>query len=264
LAYRLQPIVRTPAMPTCCPLRESDDVGRRNEQEPLMSQIRSIQGQARSRQAALARETAHAVRRNVLDALLRVSLAADSGDAPLRLAPAATATAPEQLAAAQTVDQVTRHRLVGSYEQCLRTYRDIARTQAPDTTDDDLGAALAFYVAVNLHALHGVDVGSGVMVLLERQLRGVSRRASSWDSASLAQRQAFFERIAILAILVSGSCATAAAQGPAAVAKVRRAARQYLQQMLGLNPDLLTLGPTGLVARGRTAPAGACAAARTA
>jgi len=229
-----------------------------------MSQTRSTQGQTRSRQAALVRETAHAVRRSVLDALLRAGLAAAGDDAPLRLAPAAGATAPEQLASAQAIDQNTRHELVATYEQCLRTYRDIARAQVPNTTDDDLGAALAFFVAVNLHALHGVDVERDVMAVLERQLRSASRRASNWDAASVEERQTFFERIAILAILVSGSCATAAAQGPAAVAKVRRAARHYLQELLGLNPDLLTLGPSGLVARDRTARASAGAATQPA
>lgn len=220
-----------------------------------MSQIRSMQRSHGQHRAAPTRDSAQATRKAVLDALLRAGLASDADCAPLRLAPAAVATAPAQLAAAQSVDPESRRALVALYERCLRTYRDIARVQAPDSTLDDLGAALAFFVAVSLHALHGVDIERSVMPVLQRQLHGVSRCVSNWDGAAIEERQSCFERIAVLAVLVSGSCANATAQGPAAVAQVRRMARQYLQQLLGFNPDLLTLGADGLACRERSTPA---------
>ena len=230
-----------------------------------MSQTRPIPNPAWRRPPVLARNPAQAMRQAVLDALLRGAAgpAGADGNAPrLLVAPAASATAPAQLAAAQSLDAAERQKLAASHEQCLRVFRNLARGQAPDTEDDDLGAALAFFTAVNLHALHGVDVEREVMAVLERQLLGVSRRASNWDAASLAQRQVFFERIAILSIVVSSACASAPAQGPAAVARLRQAARQYLQELLGLNPDLLSLGPRGLVTRDGAAPARTGAARR--
>ena len=165
---------------------------------------------------------------------------------PLRVEPAATPIAPRQMAASQTTDGATQEQLAASYEACLRTYRDIARAQYGATGVDDVGAAMAFFVAINLHALHGVDVGASAMQPLERQLRGVTRLAANWDAATRVQRQVFFERIAILSILVSRSLADAASQEPAAMAHIRQSARDYLQHVLGLDPDLVTLGADGL------------------
>jgi hypothetical protein len=202
------------------------------------------------RRPIVAEGAARALRNSVLDALLRAESAGDAAElAPLRLAPAPLATAPLELAAGQTTDPSTRDQLVASYEGCLRSYREIARSQKPDTTEDDLGAAIALFVAANLRALHGVDPDSAVMSRLERQLRGVSRRASNWDACSPAERQTFFERIAILAVLVLGAHASPAARGAAAQAKMRAASQQYLRDLLGLNPEVLTLGPEGLVVR---------------
>jgi hypothetical protein len=164
---------------------------------------------------------------------------------PLRVEPAASPIAPRQMAAIQGADATAQERLATSYEACLRTYRDIARAQYGTTGVDDVGAAMAFFVAINLHALHGVDVGASAMQPLERQLRGVTRLAANWDAATLAQRQCFFERIAILSILVSRSLADAASQ-PTAMAQVRQSAREYLQHVLGLDPALVTLGADGL------------------
>jgi hypothetical protein len=229
-----------------------------------MSPTRPIPSPARQRRSVLAGDAAQAMYKSVVDALLQAESARAAELAPLRLPPAPVATAPLQLAAAQTTDPRTRRQLVASYERCLRIYREIARSQAPDTTDDDLGAAMALFVAANLLALHGVDADRALMPRLERQLRGVSRRASNWDACSPAQRQTFFERIAILAVLVSGSHARAAAQGPAERAKVRAAARLYLQDMLGLNPELLTLGPEGLAVRSSCSVPAACNAAQAA
>jgi hypothetical protein len=165
---------------------------------------------------------------------------------PLRVEPAATPIAPWQMAAVQSADAAAQEQLAASYEACLRTYRDIARAQFGATDVDDVGAVMAFFVAINLHALHGVDVGASAMQPLERQLRSVTRLAANWDVATRAQRQCFFERIAILSILVSRSLADAASQEPAAMAHVRQSAREYLQHVLGLNPDLVTLGADGL------------------
>ena len=170
-----------------------------------------------------------------------------SSTPPLRVEPAATPIAPRQMAAVQSADAAAQEQLAASYEACLRTYREIARAQCAPPTSMTSAQRSAFFVAINLRMqLHGVDVGASAMQPLERQLRSVTRLAANWDVATRAQRQCFFERIAILSILVSRSLADAASQEPAAMAHVRQSAREYLQHVLGLNPDLVTLGADGL------------------
>ena len=120
-------------------------------------------------------------------------------------------TAPAQMAAAQSQDAPTRAQLEALYARCLRTYRTSIRPQ--DTELDDAGAAVALFVAVNLHALHDIEATPSMLDVLERQLRGVTRRSAEWDVASRAQRQCFFERIAILAVLMAGNHGHAKSQG---------------------------------------------------
>ncbi len=56
---------------------------------------------------------------------------------------------------------------------------------------------------------------------------------------------------AILGVLMTGNHAKASTQGAGPLAEVRRIASRYLEQLLGLNPKLLTLGPAGLAMRSR-------------
>jgi len=72
----------------------------------------------------------------------------------------------------------------------------------------------------------------------------------AWSRVPLGERQACFEQLALLAVLVDESTRQAHEQGPAAVENVRRAARGYLQQLLGLDPDRLGLDAGGLSLRG--------------
>jgi hypothetical protein len=189
------------------------------------------------------------VRSVLVNGLVQAGLGSGTDQPALRVARATAATAPAQMAAAQTDDAAAREQIAASYERCLASYRAMAPTSSGEPDVDDVGVAVAFFVAVNLHVLHGVDADADALRPLEQQLRGIARARSNWDAASIEERQCFFERVAILSVVVSGSWAGAAAQGPAGVANVRRASRQYLEQMLGMNPDVLTLGPTGLTAR---------------
>jgi hypothetical protein len=123
------------------------------------------------------------------------------------------------------------------------------RAQDQGSEYDDAGAAVAAFVAANLCALQGQPVTAEMLRALERQLHGIARVSSDWKAAPVVERQAYFEQMALLAVLVAESAAQATAQGAAAVAKVRQAARGYLRQLLGLDPDHLTLGPQGLGVR---------------
>ena len=193
---------------------------------------------------------------NRLNAALRKTLPAmllragsTGSHEPLRVERAPMPSAPMQMAAAQSQDAATRAELEALYTRCLQTYRDAIRPQ--DGEHDDVGAAMALFVGVNLHALNGVKATTATLEALELQLRGVTRRSADWDAATNDQRQFFFERTAILGVLMAGNHGKAKAQGATALAALRRVAREYLQHLLGFNADALTLGPNGLAMRNR-------------
>lgn len=173
---------------------------------------------------------------------------------PLRVTPAAQALAPRRMAQTQSTDPAIQAQLAASYQAALDCYRQLAPQRLGDEGSDDVGAAVAFYVAVNLHALHGVDIEQDTLLPLERQLRAVTRLVANWDHANVTERQDFFERIAIVAILVSGATSRAAAShDDSARAELRDNARGYLQHLLGLDPERMTLDAHGLVLRGPAA-----------
>lgn len=188
------------------------------------------------------------LRRTLPAMLLRAQLAQDDGE-PLRVERAPMPTAPAQMAAAQSSDPALRAELRALYGRCLQTYRDAVRPH--DGEHDDAGAAVALFAAANLHAINGAAVTQPMLDALELQLRGLSRRSADWDAATREQRQFFFERTAILAVLITGQHAKARAQRAPALTEVRRLARGYLEQLLGVDPARLTIGPAGLALRNR-------------
>jgi len=160
---------------------------------------------------------------------------------------ASTPHAPAWMADAQSKDASARKSAREMYERCLEIYRTVVRPQ--DTKYDDAGAALAFFVAMNLSALHDLPATPAVLLLLERQLLGLARRVSGWDSASISQRQFYFEEMAMLGAFMAGLADKARSEGVTARVKVRETARLYLHHLLGMDPDLLTFGEHGLVLR---------------
>jgi len=194
------------------------------------------------------RNRLEAALQGAIPAMLLRTLSSDDS-AALQVERAATPTAPALLAAAQSDNAATRVELQALYTRCLQTYRDAVRPH--DTDHDDAGAALALFVAANLRAVNGTEVTAPMLDALERQLHGLTRRSADWDAASPEQRQVFFERTAILGVLMTGNHAKASTQGAGPLAEVRRIASRYLEQLLGLNPKLLTLGPAGLAMRSR-------------
>jgi hypothetical protein len=180
---------------------------------------------------------------------LSLGTAGHTDAARLTVERAPTSVAPAWFANAHAGDAAMKEQLRTLYETCLKTYRDAVRPQDAALRVDDAGAALAFFVAANLYALHGVEPSPEIQQRLEEQLASMARRNSAWESASIAERQLYFEQMAVLGVLVAGMFKRAGLEGPAARAHVRDAARGYMFQMLGINPDLLTLGSEGLALR---------------
>lgn len=199
------------------------------------------------RAVAVTAAVAAQVRRAVLDAIVRLGDDVAAAPAALTVPRGREPIAPARLAEAHP-GGAAREEARRLYERCLAHYRSVVRAQDQAREVDDVGAAVAAFVAANLSTLQGTRVTPHMLSCLERQLGGVARLSSDWASAPLRERQAYFEQMAVLAVLVAESSAQAASQGAAAQANVQRAARGYLQQLLGLDPGLLLLGPDGLAA----------------
>lgn len=163
--------------------------------------------------------------------------------------------APALLASAHPGGAIARQTMHALYERCLAHYRAVIRAHDADAGVDDVGAAAAQFVVANMQALHGIPVTPPMQLRLQRQLAAIVAASRAWAVASTRDRQLYVEKLAILAVLIEQTSAQAGLQGPAAVANVRRAARGYLQEFLGLDPDRLTLGSDGLVSRSSDAAA---------
>jgi DNA topoisomerase IA len=225
----------------------------------MRSQAKPITHDARDPSAAFTEAMASQVRQAILDAIVRIGSGDESADrAALTVQRAHAPIAPARLARAHPGDAAVREEARQLYERCLVHYRSVVRAQDQALAVDDVGAAVAAFVAASLGALHGTPVTPGMLLSLEKQLDGIARLSSDWETAAVVERQAYFEQMALLAVLVAESAAQAGAQGGAAVANVQRAARGYLRQLLGIDPDHLALGPDGLAAR---APAASTSAA---
>jgi hypothetical protein len=170
--------------------------------------------------------------------------------------------APARMAALLRGSPAARRQTRELCERCLGHYRTVVRPNDAARGIDDVGAVVARFVAVGMHVVRSggatppVRITSKMLLRLERQLSAFVHEASAWSSAPAVDRQFYFEQLAILSVLLVETSRFASAQGPAAVADVQRAARGYLQQLLGIEPDLLTLGPDGLTLAGDDAADG--------
>lgn len=195
-----------------------------------------------------ARATALAERLAASFGELLMGGAADDADdlSPLTVLPAAQPSAPQRLAAAHPGGAAARKEALALYQRCLAHYRQRVQGGLPQ---DDVGAAAAYFVLACVAALQQIDVSPAQLALVERQMRRLLGQHSAWLQADATERQALFEQFAVLGVLVGESQHEARRQGPAARANVQRAARGYLRQWLGLQPDHLQIGDHGLVLR---------------
>jgi hypothetical protein len=176
----------------------------------------------------------------------------DAADGPaLSVPPSRVPLAPARLAAGQPGGSAGREQAQRLYQSCLDHYRRAVRPQDSALGLDDVGAAAAHFVAACLEALQGTRTSGEGLLRLERQLAQLVRLSPAWAGARARDRQMVFEQMALLAVLIDATRTRAAAEGTAAVENVRRAARGYLQQLLGLDPDVLALGPQGLMLQPR-------------
>ena len=217
----------------------------------------SARASAAGPRAAAVKDMSQRLQAALAEALMRRAVPASGDHTAWVVERATTPIAPARLAAAHPGGAEAEAQSRTLYERCLMHYRESVRAHEATLATDDVGAALAYFVAANLHALQGVASTPQMLAQLERQLSGMALHSAAWNAATASERQAYFEELAILAVLISESGAQAPRQGAAAVANVQRAARGYLQQLLGLDPDRLCLDDGGLSLRGAHDSAGA-------
>ena len=152
------------------------------------------------------------------------------------------------LAAAHPGDAAAHRDALALYGRCLQHYRRHVQPQLEGgvQTQDDLGIAAAFFVLSNLGACQGQEPDVAALPAVERQLRSLLAQTTAWRQLGSAERQSLFEQFALLGVLINESRVAAQQQGDEARAHVERAARAYLQQLLGLSPDRLSASVQGL------------------
>jgi len=198
----------------------------------------------------LARELARLMQ-NAFGDLLREAAQAENAP-PLKVTPAAQPIAPARLAATHPGGPKARAEAQQLYLKCLRYYRSqvqpVATRQAPAVPDtDEVSTAAAYFALANLACLQPhLQPDEQQLALVARQLRRLIGSSEAWTQANEAGRQLLFEQFAIIGVLINESRVQAATQGAAAQLNLQRAARNYLVQMLGLDPDLLAVGTEGL------------------
>jgi hypothetical protein len=192
-----------------------------------------------------ARALTQLVRQSLLDAA--AAQAAGEHSAPFTVPAARVPRAPALLAGALPGSAAAREERRALYVRCLSHYRRAVGAPSGPRQGEDLGAAAAHFVNANLRALQGVEATPVQFQALQRQLAILLR--SQLTEQSERDRQVQFEKLALLAVLMTETWTLALRQGPAALAHVRQAARGYLQELLGLDPDALVLGDGGLALR---------------
>jgi hypothetical protein len=186
-----------------------------------------------------------------LNQALREAAAPDTTERPaLLVAAAPKALGLQALAARHPGGSQAQRQALVLYTSCLQHYRQRVQPRigaaGPQGTADDLGCAAAYFVLSNLAVLEGREPDPVALPAVERQLRRLLAATAEWARVPLAERQQSFEQLAALAVLVNESRLAALVQGPAAAQHLRQASHDYLQQMLGLQAERLTVSAAGL------------------
>ncbi|WP_157265924.1 DUF6683 family protein [Azohydromonas aeria] len=131
------------------------------------------------------------------------------------------------------------------YEEILQRYPALMRQLGVPA--QDLAAALATFLAGSYVAYRGVDFPDSHFKPLVQQMRGVLDTQPALARAGAVQRRELYEQFAILGTYMALTT-SALKQRPDAQqqARLRDAARNYLQQFMQLDPERLRLSDQGL------------------
>lgn len=166
-----------------------------------------------------------------------------NGPASTRIKLSDHPTAPKTLAS--TYPRGQRAQTEALFFKMLTTYGQLADQLGVD--ENDLSGAVAAFVAGSWMAYHDRDVSDEDFPVLVAQMRTALRATPELDQASLAEKQALYEHLAILGTLMAATRLALQRQPDAQTeAAMRTAAASYLEGFVGVDADDLVIDDTGL------------------
>jgi hypothetical protein len=153
------------------------------------------------------------------------------------------AVMPAKLAATYPVDQ--QRTAEKAYTETLQGYRQIeARLGIPR---NDVAGAVAAFIAGSWMAYRGVDLPDRHFQQLVVQMRQVIGTNAQFQNAAAAEKQEFYEQMAILGTTMALTREALKRQPDASTeGRLRETARGYLEQFLGTDADRVTITASGL------------------
>ena len=115
---------------------------------------------------------------------------------------------------------------------------------------NDVASATAVFLAGTYMAYHGIDFPDENFKPLVAQMRGILGRNVQFSRLGNAVRQEMYEQMASVGTLMAvAQIQLRQSPDAAASAMLRRSAKTYLDQFLGMDADVISLGPQGLAVR---------------
>jgi hypothetical protein len=165
-----------------------------------------------------------------------------SSNAP-GFSPSSAPIAPRKLAASYPPAQ--RADAEKLFVQTLEGYHGIE--QKFGLRRNDIAGAVAAFIAGNYIAYHDQPFPDAHFGPLVRQMRDRMAGVAALRSATDAERQEMYEQLAILGTYMALTRdALQKTPDPKLKDGMKRAARNYLQQFLRIDPDRIRIGPEGL------------------
>ncbi len=149
---------------------------------------------------------------------------------------------------AASAPQARRHQIEQQLMAALALYRKVeTRFGLPE---NDVASATAAFLAGTYMAYHGIDFPDENFKPLVAQMRGVLGQNVQFSRLGNALRQEMYEQMASVGMLMAlAQMQLRQSPDAAASATLRHTAKTYLDQFLGMDADVISLGPQGLAVR---------------
>jgi hypothetical protein len=166
-------------------------------------------------------------------------------DTPLHF-PDAKPIMPRKLAA--TYPEARRADAEKMFVRTLDGYHEIEKKFG--LRRNGIGGAVAAFIAGNHTAYRDEPFPDQFFLPLARQMHQRIQRSGALKASTEAQRQEMYEQLAIIGTYMALTREALAQKGdPKLKADMKRAARQYLEEFLKIDPDRMQIGPQGLVVK---------------
>jgi hypothetical protein len=157
---------------------------------------------------------------------------------------------------ADTVELLARSYPAAARDDVKRTFTQLLGLYPQVETrhnipHNDMAGALAIFIAGAYSGYSGKEVGDDEFKALVRQMRPAIGAKTEFAAASMRDKQSAFEQLAILGMFMAGTHEALATKPDApdverARENLRRAAKAYLEQLLGVDADSVRISTQGL------------------